>query len=75
MAKDRRKNADTPEPARSQASPDHEDIARRAHEIWRARGGDGGHELDDWLTAERELRSERPSRRRSTDASERSATP
>jgi len=35
--------------------PSQEDIARRAHEISVARGGEPGHELDDWLQAEREL--------------------
>lgn len=30
--------------------------AERAYEIYRARGGDDGHDLDDWLTAEAELR-------------------
>jgi hypothetical protein len=31
------------------------DVARRAYEIYRARGYDHGHDLDDWLQAEREL--------------------
>ena len=30
-------------------------IAMRAYEIYLARGGTGGYELDDWLAAEREL--------------------
>jgi hypothetical protein len=30
-------------------------IARRAYEIWQS--GNGGSELDNWLRAERELRS------------------
>jgi GNAT superfamily N-acetyltransferase len=30
-------------------------IRRRAHELWIARGGTPGRELDDWLTAEREI--------------------
>jgi hypothetical protein len=33
------------------------EIARRAHEIFLARGGTGGSELDDWLQAERELKT------------------
>jgi hypothetical protein len=37
-------------------SPSHEEIARRAHEIFLARGGNPGSEEDDWLQAERELR-------------------
>ncbi len=32
----------------------HGDVARRAYEIHLERGGDG-HELEDWLQAEREL--------------------
>jgi hypothetical protein len=35
--------------------PSHEEIARRAHEIAKARGGDPGHEVEDWLQAEKEL--------------------
>ena len=31
-------------------------IARRAYEIYEARGDSGGDALSDWLTAERELR-------------------
>src|SRR2546421_10389889 len=30
-------------------------IRKRAHEIFRMRGGTPGHELDDWLQAERQL--------------------
>jgi len=32
------------------------DIARRAFELYCDRGRDDGHDLDDWLNAERELR-------------------
>ena len=32
------------------------DIARRAFELYCARGGKDGHDLEDWLQAERELR-------------------
>ena len=45
----RRKRSTAPPP------PSHEEIARRAHEISVARGGEPGHELEDWLQAEREL--------------------
>jgi hypothetical protein len=31
-------------------------IARRAYELYVARGLTDGHDLDDWLEAERELR-------------------
>ena len=41
--------------------PHIEEIRLRAYEIHVARGGLAGHELDDWLQAERELqRAERP---------------
>jgi outer membrane protein TolC len=33
------------------------DIARRAFELYCARGRADGHDVDDWLTAERELRA------------------
>ncbi len=32
-----------------------EKIETRAHEIYLARGAEPGHELDDWLQAEREI--------------------
>jgi len=41
-----------------------EEIARRAYEIFQARGADHGRDFEDWLQAEREL-SER--RRETTD--------
>lgn len=34
-----------------------EAIAKRAHEIYLARGGTHGSDLDDWLQAERELKA------------------
>ncbi|MGB7768142.1 MAG: DUF2934 domain-containing protein [Verrucomicrobiia bacterium] len=33
----------------------HEQIEARAHEIHLTRGAESGHELDDWLQAEREI--------------------
>ena len=38
--------------------PTQAEIARRAYEIYRARGGAPGCDLDDWLQAERELKAE-----------------
>jgi len=32
-----------------------EQIRRRAYELYVERGGQSGHEMDDWLRAEREL--------------------
>jgi hypothetical protein len=39
-----------------QFPPTPEQIRQRAHEIYLARGGAAGRELDDWLQAERELK-------------------
>ena len=36
--------------------PTHQEIARRAYEIYKS--GRGGSQIDNWLRAERELRSE-----------------
>ena len=33
-----------------------DDIARRAYELYEQRGGEPGHELDDWLRAESDVR-------------------
>jgi hypothetical protein len=38
----------------------HEEVQRLAYHIYLSRGGQEGHELEDWLQAERELRSKRP---------------
>jgi hypothetical protein len=41
---------------RAQLSPDLQSIiAARAYELYQKRGGRIGHELDDWLEAEREV--------------------
>jgi hypothetical protein len=34
----------------------HDDIERRAFELYERRGGEHGRDLDDWLLAENELR-------------------
>jgi hypothetical protein len=48
-----------------------EAIANRAYELFLARGGEQGHDLDDWLRAEQELidaaRSHMPDVQRGTD--------
>jgi hypothetical protein len=44
-------------------APTTEEIAERAYEIFVARGGQPGHELDDWLQAESELLREHAARR------------
>jgi DUF2934 family protein len=38
----------------------HEEIQRLAYHIYLSRGGQEGHDLEDWLQAERELKSKRP---------------
>ena len=35
----------------------YEDISRRAYEIWEEQGRPAGREMENWLTAEQELRS------------------
>ncbi len=52
-------SAATPEMAdpKGTPAPTHDEIARRSYELFLARGGQAGHEVEDWLTAERELGS------------------
>lgn len=38
---------------------DDEAVRRRAYELYQARGGHGGSDVDDWYAAERELRGQR----------------
>jgi len=42
--------------ARNVPALDARDVATRAYELYEARGGEPGADLDDWLQAERELR-------------------
>ena len=47
------------EPRVSQPQPSRlSRISQRAHEIYEARGGQDGRDLDDWLQAEREIDAE-----------------
>ena len=48
-----------PDPVEKPApnQPTQAEIAKRAHEIYVARGGAHGCDLDDWLQAERELQA------------------
>lgn len=46
----------TTAPAAAEPAIIEDEIARRAYELFEERGGAPGHELDDWLTAEREVR-------------------
>jgi hypothetical protein len=47
------------EPDRPIAKPADEQIRARAYEIYVARGRAPGHDIDDWLQAERELQREK----------------
>jgi Protein of unknown function (DUF2934) len=40
----------------------HEDVERRAYELYEQRGREDGHDWDDWLQAEREMRGAEPQR-------------
>jgi DUF2934 family protein len=53
-ARARRQEAQTqPDPAQSRLDADR--IAQRAYERYEARGREDGHDMEDWLEAEREL--------------------
>ena len=51
--------ADRAAKARIDAATDisEHDIARRAYDLYLTRGSEPGHDVEDWLQAERELRS------------------
>ena len=57
MAQTERPDDMTPSRGRQAAGDDydHDAVRRRAYELYQSRGGAGGSELDDWLTAEREV--------------------
>jgi DUF2934 family protein len=67
MAKSAQRKADDPVAVASDRAPKaridaatdltENDIARRAYDLYLMRGGEPGHDVDDWLQAERELRS------------------
>ena len=43
----------------SSAEPTAEEIRVRAYELWEERGQAPGHEVEDWVQAEQELRQQR----------------
>jgi hypothetical protein len=60
MAKQKREpKRDQPAPTSNEtvAQPTPAEIAKRAHELYLARGGAHSYDLDDWLQAERELKA------------------
>jgi hypothetical protein len=46
----------------NQFLPVRDEIARRAYELYVARGEQNGSDVDDWLTAEREVQEQLPRR-------------
>jgi hypothetical protein len=62
MKKHRTKGA-SPATGSPPAETTAEEIARRAYEIYLARGREPGHEREDWLRAEKELREETAARK------------
>jgi outer membrane protein TolC len=61
MAKPRKKDNGAPQNAgdTTAATIDRDELAQRAYELYLARGGEDGRDIDDWLNAERELRDRR----------------
>ncbi len=51
-----RTNRASKSPGQSNGGSPHEDVRRRAYELWEARGRAEGHELDDWCKAEDEVK-------------------
>ena len=45
-----------PRPPAQRGTVTNSDIARRAYDLYLAGGGEHGHDVDDWIQAERELR-------------------
>jgi DUF2934 family protein len=46
-----------PKPIAPRATASTGNVARRAYDLYLARGCEHGHDVDDWLQAERELRA------------------
>jgi Protein of unknown function (DUF2934) len=58
MPNQRRRVTIDDDPQEQPAVPE-EAIRSRAHQLYEERGAEPGHDVDDWLRAERELKSER----------------
>lgn len=56
------RNQSAPQTVGDTTAPDSERVAMRAYELYVARGGGEGSDMDDWLTAEREIGPRRASR-------------
>ena len=48
-------------PAGATREPSYQEVSRRAFEIWEQNGREPGHDLENWLKAETELRHAAPS--------------
>jgi len=46
------------QPSPGENRPNEGEVAQRAYELYQARGGEPGHELEDWLHAEQEVNKE-----------------
>jgi hypothetical protein len=46
------------QPSLTENNLNQDDVARRAYELYQARGGEPGHDLEDWLHAEQEVNQE-----------------
>jgi Protein of unknown function (DUF2934) len=55
MSKPIEKSSPGSEPQMAEGHPTREKIELRAYQIYIERGGGDGHEVEDWLQAEREL--------------------
>jgi len=58
---DRRVEAPGASPAGAVREPSYQEVSRRAFEIWEENGREPGHDLENWLKAETELRHAAPS--------------
>src|SRR5690606_11516957 len=57
----------------SKDGPNHEQISRRAYELFQKRGGKHGYHMEDWHEAERQLREERQDGRATASAAKTTA--
>jgi len=56
----KRSRSTRPARRKSPPAPTEDEVRSLAYRIYQARGAQPGHELEDWLQAERELRGEAP---------------
>jgi hypothetical protein len=56
----------------SETHVDPKAVAERAYQLYLARGGEHGHDLEDWIRAEQELRKSKPQGRATQPSNTRS---